>query len=74
MKALSLFAICVLAKCFVLMGREIPLSWSAPVAYLWQDALVALVFGMVEFLSRRRPSISWTLMEQLSSTSPSMCR
>jgi glucan phosphoethanolaminetransferase (alkaline phosphatase superfamily) len=59
MKALSLFAVCVLAKVLVLAGREITLSWWSPLAYLWQDALIASIFGIVEFFSRGRPWLTW---------------
>jgi len=61
MKALSLFAVFVLAKILVLVGRDITLTWWAPLAYVWQDALVASLLGVVEFCSRRRPWIIWLL-------------
>src|SRR5262245_48438682 len=54
MNALSLFAVCLLAKALVLADRSVPLSAWAPLAYLWQDALVALALGALEFLTRRR--------------------
>lgn len=54
MRAVSLFAILALAKSIVLASH--PTAWNgwAPLAYFWQDALVALLFAAVE-LSFRNP-------------------
>ena len=65
MKALSLFGVFVLAKALVLFDRSIASSWLAPFAYLWQDALAALVFSTVEFLTRKRPWIASSLFALL---------
>src|SRR5262245_9108635 len=53
MRAASLFATLALAHLLVLVGRSAPLSPWAPVAYLWQDLLVALLFGAIDILFRR---------------------
>jgi membrane-anchored protein YejM (alkaline phosphatase superfamily) len=45
--AASLFVVFVLAKAAVLWGRSIPWSPWTVVAYVWQDVLVALVFGAI---------------------------
>ena len=58
MKALSLFAVFLLAKVLVLFDRDVPLSTWAPLAYLWQDALVAVILGLIEFFTQRRPWIA----------------
>jgi glucan phosphoethanolaminetransferase (alkaline phosphatase superfamily) len=58
LKALSLFAVFLLAKVLVLFDRDVPLSMWSPLAYLWQDALVALILGLIEFLTQRRPWIA----------------
>lgn len=55
MRALSLFVVCVLAKVSVLAERIIPFSAWTPFAYLWQDALVALLFAGFEFSTRKHP-------------------
>jgi hypothetical protein len=60
MKALSLFIVLVLAKIAVLWGRDVPLSLWTPLAYLWQDALVALGFGIFE-LALKRSWINWAV-------------
>ena len=39
-----LFVVLALAKLAVLWGRPVPLSPWMPIAYLWQDAAVALGF------------------------------
>jgi hypothetical protein len=57
MKSLSLFAVFLLAKVLVLFDRDLPLSIGTPLAYIWQDALVALMLGLIEFVTRRRPWI-----------------
>jgi hypothetical protein len=47
----------VLAKAIMLAGYRIPLSVWAPFAYFWQDVLVALLFGIISALIRRRALI-----------------
>src|SRR5262245_62448063 len=61
MPALSLFLVFVTAKVLVLAGRDVPLSPWAPLAYLWQDALVALAYGGADWLLRRRRWVAWGL-------------
>ncbi len=53
MTAFSLFLIFVLAKLCVLWASAAPITgWSA-IAYVWQDALVALAFSTIQILLRR---------------------
>jgi hypothetical protein len=59
--AASLFLVFALAKAAALAGRTVPLSWWAPVAYLWQDAVVALAFVIVESLLSTRPRLLRTM-------------
>jgi hypothetical protein len=61
MRALSLFLVFVTAKVLVLAGRDVPLSPWSPLAYFWQDALVAVVFAVVDRLARGRPLVGWSL-------------
>ncbi len=61
MKALALFATLVVAKLLAVAGRDLPMSAWTPVALFWQDALVALVFGALDFALRKRPAVSWSL-------------
>ncbi len=49
MRAASLFLIFVLVKLAVLSGHSFPLSAWAVAAYFWQDALVALLFAVLEW-------------------------
>ncbi len=49
----------ILAKLLVLAGRDIPLSLWTPWAYFWQDVLVALLFAVFEYATRRRPWVAW---------------
>ena len=60
MRALSLLGVCVLAKVCVLIGRDVPLSLWVPIAYLWQDLLLALLFAGLDLWVRRR-WLAWTL-------------
>lgn len=53
MKAASVFAVFVLAKTAVLWGRSITWSPAVVIAYVWQDVLVALVFGAIELAAGR---------------------
>ncbi len=66
MRALSLFLVFVTAKLLVLAGREVPPSPWAPLAYFWQDALVALAFAGADHLLRRRPRIAWVVYALLA--------
>jgi phosphoglycerol transferase MdoB-like AlkP superfamily enzyme len=51
-KGASLLVVFVLAKAAVLWGRDVPWgSWTV-VAYVWQDVLVALAFGTIEWAAR----------------------
>jgi arylsulfatase A-like enzyme len=59
MRAASLFGVFLVAKACVLVGREVPFSGWAPVAYLWQDLLVVLLFGAVDY-GIGRPWVGWT--------------
>src|SRR5215471_6632555 len=55
MKALSLLIVLVVAKVAMLAGRPIQFSTWALIAYFWQDALVAILFALIErFLDRFR--------------------
>jgi glucan phosphoethanolaminetransferase (alkaline phosphatase superfamily) len=55
MRAASLLGVFVLYKALALAGRDIPLSAWAPLAYLWQDVLAALLFAAVDAAFRTRP-------------------
>lgn len=54
MRAASLFAVLVLARLLTLAGSPVPLSVWTPIAYLWQDLLVALIFAALDALTGRR--------------------
>jgi hypothetical protein len=53
MRALSLLGVCVLAKVCVLIGRDMPLSLWLPIAHLWQDLLLVLLFAVLDLWVRR---------------------
>ena len=59
MKAICFFGVLLLARILVLAGRNVPLSAWSPVAYLWQDLLIVLVFALLDRITRRRPWIAW---------------
>ena len=58
-RAASLLLVFALAKSIVLAGHHVPFSCWAPVAYLWQDASVVLVFVALECTLVRRQGIVW---------------
>ena len=60
MRALALFGVFVIAKLVILAGRPIQLSGWTPIAYFWQDLLVALSFALLDRIVRR-PWFGWTL-------------
>lgn len=48
MKAPALLGVLIIAKLAMLAGRPIEFSGWTPLAYFWQDALVALTFGLLD--------------------------
>jgi glucan phosphoethanolaminetransferase (alkaline phosphatase superfamily) len=60
MKALALLGVFMVAKLAILAGRPVEVSAWTPIAYLWQDVLVALIFALLDGLVRR-PWFGWTL-------------
>ena len=61
MKAASLFVVLALAKAAALWGHTIPTSWWSPIAYLWQDAAIALALAAAEPILSSRPRLLGTL-------------
>jgi hypothetical protein len=61
MKAVSLLLVLVVAKLAILNGHTVPLSFWTPIAYLWQDVLVVLLFALVEMAVRRVGLLYWGL-------------
>src|SRR2546428_10909684 len=59
MRATSLFVVFLLAKLIIIAGHQVPVSFWSPIAYLWQDLLVALLFGALDF-GMRRPWACWS--------------
>jgi hypothetical protein len=53
MRALALLCVFIIAKVAVLAGRPVELSIWTPIAYLWQDVLVAIVFLALDGVFRR---------------------
>ena len=56
MRALALFAALVIAKLLSLVGRDLEWSVWTPLALFWQDAFVALLFGIVDYGLRKVPA------------------
>ncbi len=64
MRALSLLGVFVLAKIMILAGHSVPLTYWTPIAYFWQDLLVALLFAALDVAVRRQwlgQWLGWTL-------------
>jgi phosphoglycerol transferase MdoB-like AlkP superfamily enzyme len=61
MKSVSLLLVLLLAKLLVLAGRPLSWSWWLPIAFIWQDVLIVLVFALFEAITRTRAWISWSL-------------
>jgi arylsulfatase A-like enzyme len=53
MMAASLFAVFLAARLAILWGRPLPLSPWAPLAFLWQDVAIVLLFLLFERIVRR---------------------
>lgn len=65
-KAASLLLVFVLAKAAALAGHHVPFSWWSPIAYLWQDAVVVLVFAAVELCLGPRQRAAWVAYASLA--------
>ena len=61
MKALCLFGVFFFARILILVSRDIPSSLWSPIAYLWQDLSIVLLFAVVERITARRPWVAWTV-------------
>jgi len=61
-RAISLLIVLVLAKATTLLLFRGGVAWSpwAPIAYFWQDVLVALIFFLFDSLVRR-PALAWAI-------------
>ena len=59
MRAAALFVVLATAKVAALGGHRIEWSPWTPVAYLWQDAAMALLFAIVEIVAARRTQALW---------------
>jgi len=64
MNALNLLLVFIVAKVAMAAGHSIPLSPWTPLAYFWQDVLVAGVFAMLERMLPKPASrlLYWTLV------------
>jgi hypothetical protein len=60
MRALALLGVFIVAKLAILTGRPVHISFWTPIAYFWQDILVALTFFLLD-LAVRRSWFGWTL-------------
>ncbi len=58
-RAAGLMLVFVMAKAAALAGHHIHLSWWLPIAYLWQDAAMVLVFAAFEFCLGPRQRTAW---------------
>jgi hypothetical protein len=61
MRAASLMLVFAAAKATMLAGHRIPASGWAPIACLWQDAAVALVFAAIAYALGERKRAIWAL-------------
>ena len=61
MRALGLAVVLLTVRVMGAAGHPVAWSWWSPVAYLWHDAAVVLLFAAGEFLLRRHPRAVWTL-------------
>jgi sulfatase-like protein len=60
MRALALLGVFIIAKIAILSGRPIGFSLWAPIAYFWQDVLVALAFLLLDG-AIKRGWFGWTV-------------
>jgi arylsulfatase A-like enzyme len=58
LRGICLFGVLLAARAATLAGRQVPLSVWSPIAFLWQDVLVVLLFSLVD-ARLKRPRIAW---------------
>src|SRR5262249_11710490 len=61
LRAVRLLMVFVAGKALGSVGHHVATTWWSPIAYFWQDALVALAFAALEILCRARTRLLWTL-------------
>jgi phosphoglycerol transferase MdoB-like AlkP superfamily enzyme len=61
MKAVSLAVVLVAARALGSAGHHVALTWWAPIAYLWHDAAIVLLFALFESMFRARARLVWTM-------------
>src|SRR5262245_55522505 len=61
MKAVSLLIVFLVGKALGSVGHHVTIAWWSPIAYVWHDALVVLVFAACELALRRRTRLVWTM-------------
>jgi arylsulfatase A-like enzyme len=64
LRALSLLGVLILAHLLSLAGHDVALSVWTPIAFFWQDVLVALIFAAVDFCTKRIHAV-WVLYAAL---------
>ena len=60
MRAASLLLVFVFAKAAMVWGHSAPITPWWPIAYIWQDVLVAAIFAALD-LAIKKPWITWTI-------------
>src|SRR5207245_7951237 len=66
MRPASLLLVFVLAKAAGLFGHHLPISAWSPIAYVWQDALVVLVFAAIDASLGERTRAAWSAYAALA--------
>jgi glucan phosphoethanolaminetransferase (alkaline phosphatase superfamily) len=61
MKAVCLLVVFMVAKMLILAGRTADFSVWTPLAYVWQDVLLVLIFALLDFATHRRLWIGWII-------------
>jgi sulfatase-like protein len=61
---MCLLGVLLTARAATLIGRSVPLSFWSPLAFLWQDLLVALVFTVVDWRVKRS-RLAWVMYAAL---------
>ena len=66
MRAAALFVVLLLSKLAVLAGGDWAESAWSPIAYVWQDAAVALIYAVVDRALSRSPRAAWVVYAVLA--------
>jgi hypothetical protein len=60
LRAVSLLIVLVVSRALGSVGHHVTITWWSPIAYVWHDTAVVLLFAVFEFAFRKHTRVVWT--------------